>query len=297
MTVFRLHIRPKGGLGQPKYSFEYCLNEQVLGLGWQVGEDKTGISWDDYEEDAIDIYGSKELSRVRYLKNNVKTDDLIWTRDTDGNYYLAKSQSGWEYHSTPNGRKADIINLVRCDIRKVISIDDVPGKVIACFRPSRTIQSIRDETASDYSKYLWNKLAENDYFDVEKSKFKNVFSFLDSDEIEDVIFIYLQTQNWIVVPNSRKSDTMNYEFYLINRDTKERAVVQVKSGETVLHTNYCGDKKEKVFLFQANNRYKGSALENVTCLVPKDIEIFMCKNKDLLPANIIHWLNVASSNN
>ena len=36
MSVFRLHIRPKGGLGNVRDSFAYCLREGVLGLGWQV---------------------------------------------------------------------------------------------------------------------------------------------------------------------------------------------------------------------------------------------------------------------
>jgi hypothetical protein len=34
--VFRLHIRPGGGLDNPVFSFAYCLREEILGVGWQV---------------------------------------------------------------------------------------------------------------------------------------------------------------------------------------------------------------------------------------------------------------------
>jgi len=294
MTVFRIHTRPKGGLADSKVSFSYCVNASVLGLGWQTKSQNNDVTWDEYKKEAIEIYGEKELSRVKYLKNNVKKGDLIWTRDSKGNYYLGKVDSGWEYLSNDDAQDADIVNIVRCDLKPIPSIDDVPGKVIACFRPARTIQAIRDETTSDYTQYLWNKISNSEYFTLPEEKFKNVFSFLDSEETEDVIFIYLQKQGWIVIPNSRKFDTMNYEFYLIHKDSKEKAVVQVKTGHTSLTPKNWKEKKEKVFLFQSNNKYNGASdSSKVICISPSSIKEFMLKNKYLLPSSIAHWLEIA----
>lgn len=295
MTVYRIHIRPKGGLANPKVSFAYCLKEGVLGLGWQTETQNSDASWEEYEAEAITIHGDKELSRVRYLKNHVKKSDLVWTRDTKGNYYLGKVESEWEYYSNSEAQDADIVNIVRCELIKVQSVDDVPGKVVACFRPSRTIQAIRDKTAAEYSQYLWNKLSDTEFYPLSKDKFKNVFSFLGSEETEDVIFVYLQEKGWIVIPNSRKADTMSYEFYLINRESKEKSIVQVKTGHTALTPKNWESWKEKVFLFQANNKYNGNSSGNVVCIDPKDIESFLYNNRDLLPSNITHWLDIAEN--
>lgn len=295
MTVYRIHIRPGGGLADPKISFSYCLQQGVLGLGWQTETQNNNASWEEYETEAAEIYGSSELSRVRYLKNNLQANDLIWTRDIEGNYYLGKVESGWEYFSNREAQDADIVNIVRCNLKKVPSVDDVPGKVVASFRPSRTVQAIRDETASDYSKYLWNKLSDKEDYDLPKENLKNVFSLLGSEETEDVIFIYLQMQGWLVIPNSRKGDTMGYEFYLVDKETKEKAIVQVKTGHTPLTPSEWENWKEKVFLFQANGNYNGSSVDNVICIEPKDIEAFMYSNKSFLPSNIAHWLNVAKN--
>lgn len=232
MAVYRIHIRPKGGLANPSISFKYCLENKVLGLGWPVSTDESNITWSDFIALAEKKYSPKSLTRVKYLKKHLKENDLIWTRDANGEYYLAKSHTGWEYLTSPDALDANILNIVRCDILKVPSIDDVPGKVIACFRPTRAIQTIKDETTSNYSKYLLNRLSGKQTFvDIEK-KFTNVFSFLDSDEAEDVVFIYLQTKGWIVIPSSRKADTMSYEFFLINKKTNSKAIVQVKTGHT-----------------------------------------------------------------
>ena len=297
MSVYRIHIRPKGGLANAKVSFDYCLRENVLGLGWQINTENKNITWIEYEAEATEVHGYSELSRVKYLKNNLKKDDLIWTRDEVGNYYLCKVSSEWEYLHILAAQDADIVNVVRCELKKVSSIDDVPGKIIACFRPPKTIQSINDATANNYSKFLWNKLNKNQYYDLPDFKYENIYSFLNSEEAEDIIFIYLQTKGWLVIPNSRKIDTMGYEFYAIHSKTKERAVVQVKTGNTPLSPKDWQSWKEKVFLFQANGHYDGFGNKNIVCLKPRDIEDFMYNNIDILPSNIVNWLDVLGNQN
>jgi Holliday junction resolvase-like predicted endonuclease len=115
---------------------------------------------------------------------------------------------------------------------------------------------------------------------------------LGGEETEDLIFIYLQMHGWVVIPNSRKIDTMSYEFYLIHRDTREKAIVQVKTGHSSLTPADWINRNEKVFLFQANGKYHGESVENVICIDPEEIKVFMYSYKDLLPVQISHWLDV-----
>lgn len=292
MNIFRIHIKPKGGDANPSFAFNYCIKENVLGLGWQTNSGESGISWTDYEKEAAEIYGNNELSRIRYLKDNLNPGDLIWTRDTKGCYYLAKILSQWEYFTNKRAQKADIVNVVRCDIRKINSIDDVPGKVIASFRPTRSIQAIRDGNILEYSKYLWNKITNSKEYLVEFNNIDNLFSLLNSEEIEDVIFIYLQLNGWIVIPNSRKVDTMAYEYYAINKSSNEKGLVQVKTGNTAINIRSYGRYKEKIILFQSNGLYKGDRIKNVICLEPNTIEKFIRKNEKFLPSNILNWLKI-----
>ncbi len=291
MSVFRIHIRPKGGEANPKKSFDYCLNEQVLGMGWPVGDKP--LLWKEYEIESSKVY---RKNKVKHLKNSIKKDDLIWTRNTEGDYFIGKVISEWEYLPSKDALDADIVNVVRCDLKKVPTAADVPGKVIACFRAPRTFQSIRDNTTMDYSKFLWNEISKSKYFDINKKQFENVFSLLDSEETEDVIFIYLQMNGWIVIPNSRKVDTKSYEFYLIHETSKEKAIVQVKTGNTRLNPldSTWKSKNEKVYLFQSNGKYSNDSTDdNIVCLSPETIKSFMFANRDLLPSNIKHWLDIS----
>lgn len=288
MKVYRIHIRPKGGLGKSEYSFKYCLDENVLGVGWQINSTVSGISWEEYLHQYMLQKDAKksDISRAAYIKNNIKEDDLVWTRDTKGHYYLAKVLSGWEYYTNPSARDADIVNIFRVDIKKVDSIDDVPGKVVASFRASRTIQSIHDSNVNNYSKYLWNILSNSDHYNLEGLDISNIFSFIDSEETEDVFSIYLQMKDWLIIPNSRKRDTMKIEFYLINRTTKERAVVQVKTGNTPINTKNWQGRNEIVYLFQSNGIYHGEDYSRVERIKPKEIENFIYTNLHLMPSSI-----------
>jgi hypothetical protein len=289
MTVYRIHIRPGGGLADSDFSFSYCLDQQVLGVGWQTYSDRQISTWEEYEAEASQHHD--DLSRVRYLKNYVKKDDLIWTRCPEGHYFLAKVISEWEYLTNDRAKDADIVNVVRCEILKVSAIDAVPGKVVACFRPTRTIQEIADESTHQYSQFLWNRLSGTTHYLLAANVSGSVFSFLSSEATEDVVFIYLQLQGWLVVPNSRKSDTMSFEFYLIHSETRERAVVQIKTGNTPLSADEWADRPERVFLFQSNGLYFGGSHTSVVCISPADIENFMLENRDLLPASTHYWID------
>ena len=85
---------------------------------------------------------------------------------------------------------------------------------------------------------------------------------LDSEETEDVVFLYLQSYGWYVVPNSRKKDTMGFEYLLIHPSSYERAWVQVKTGNsTTLNRDDYSYHTHKVFLFQSNENYEGTSSE------------------------------------
>ena len=118
------------------------------------------LSWNEYIAAAEKVYGYSDVSNVRYLKREVKVNDLIWTRDRDGRYYLGRVVSPWEYFANEESLQADIVNFCRCELFP-LDVDEVPGKVVACFRPPKVIQAIRDPTMGIYSQLLWNRLPSN----------------------------------------------------------------------------------------------------------------------------------------
>lgn len=282
MYLFRIHIRPQGGTADMATTFDYCLKNSVLGVGWRTNSQRNTKDWDAYFNEASLIHDN--LQQCKYIKKWVSEGDLVWTRDAAGQYSLARVKSGWEYWVSPEAidLDIDIANIFRCEIRPV-PIDSVPGKVVACFRATRTMQEIADPRAREYSKYLWNTLSSRQEYEIDKAKYSDIFMMLDDEETEDLVFLYLQSLGWHVLPNSRKADTMSFEYLAINPENGEKALTQVKTGDSTLNRNNYAHLQQKIFLFQSNERYIGDEADNVICLTRIELSNFLNESLSWLP--------------
>lgn len=281
--LFRIHIRPGGGSASMENTFKYCLKNHLLGVGWRTETNKNTSVWAEYFDEATKIHDN--LNICKYIKRWVGTNDLVWTRDIGGEYYLARVMSGWEYFVDEEaiGDDIDIANVFRVEFQKVPK-DQVPGKVIACFRAPRTIQEIADGRAREYSKHLWNLLSRQKHYEVDNTKFDDIFMMLDDEETEDLVFLYLQSLGWFIVPNSRKADSMSFEYLAVNPKTGEKALTQVKTGNVNLVKSDFSQYSCKIFLFQSNEQYGGDEEDNVVCIMRDDLKGFLSHSLTWLPA-------------
>lgn len=282
MYVFRIHIRPQGGSADMQTIFDHCLRNGILGVGWRTSSDQNTNNWDEYYAEASQDHGNLQV--CKYIKKWVSPGDLVWTRDPSGQYFLARVLSGWEYWTTEESRQQDIdiANIFRCEIKQV-AIDEVPGKIVACFRAPRTIQEVADDKASEYTKHLWNVLSGQQIYEVDRTAYSDIFMMLDDEETEDLVFIYLQSKGWYVIPHSRKGDTMSFEYLCVNPTTGEIAGTQVKTGESIIDRQKYAHFDNKIFLFQSNERYEGSTTENTEIITRQELLVFLQESASWLP--------------
>ena len=284
MNLFRIHINPTGGMASRKTTFKYCQDNNLLGVGWRTNSHLNTKDWDKYYKEASKKHSN--LNICAYIEKTVCIDDLVWTRDQNGEYYLARITSGWEYFETPESKEKDIdiANIFRVIFLKK-EIDAVPGKVVACFRASRTIQAIHNKQALEYSKYLWNKHSGEQIYEVDNSKFSDIFMMLSEEETEDLVFLYLQSKGWYVVPNSRKVDTMSFEYLAVHPKSGKRALTQVKTGYSEINPDDYKHRKEQIFLFQSNGKYSNrNSHKNVKCITRVELLKFLDDSIEWLPA-------------
>lgn len=141
--------------------------------------------------------------------------------------------------------------------------------------------------------HLWNHLYGGAVYDVDVAEFADIFMLLDDEETEDLVFLYLQAQGWYVVPNSRKGDSMSYEFLLVHPEDKNQGVVQVKTGNTRLNIKDHAGKAERVYLFQANELYDGPLADNVVCIKRAELEQFIADASTWLPRWLMSKVSMA----
>jgi len=115
---------------------------------------------------------------------------------------------------------------------------------------------------------------------------------LNDEETEDLLFLYLQSKGWYVLPNSRKADTMSFEYLAVNPLTCERALAQVKTGNSQLNLDDYAKIPSKVFLFQANEIYSGEAATNVVCVSRQELIEFMDASSAWLPKSFTRKIDL-----
>ena len=120
----------------------------------------------------------------------------------------------------------------------------------------------------------------------------DLYEFMSDSDIENVVFVYLQVVGWYVLPGTRTATTAHYEFVLVNRETGERAIVQVKSGGTSINASqYAGE--EKAFLFAASGDYGSNIPRNTIIITRNELNKFMQKSPHLLPRAVNTWIGIA----
>lgn len=297
MNIWRIHLKASAerGIDQRKL----CLENGFVGVGWQINSESNNISKEEYWEKGEIKYGdSSWKSAINAMINKVRINDLIWTRDWNGIYYLGRITSDWYYNKSSENTSADIVNVRNCDWVKIGTEEAVPGRVVNGFRGSRALQRCLGKEVNQYSQFIYDKRNGGNFYSSKIDDLQdNIFNLISAEDCEDVVGLYLQAKhNYILIPSSCKKDTLNHEYELKNKRDGHNAVVQVKSGKTPIYVESYLElsKSKKVYLFAVSENYIGkSTSSNIITLSNKEIERFLLDYTNLLPEKIQHWIELS----
>lgn len=282
---------------------EFCLfhrDEQYVAIGWSHVYPNDGRGFNlymDYYEKVKEYH--KRMNAAHNIFRDTTVNDLFWTRDTNGNYWICRAKSG----AVPKREK----NL---DIGAVVPVDahlvglDVPGGIKAAFtRPHSGIaQRIYDENLLEYSKNEYNRLSKKKLYEVGVIENENIINNLPDFELEELVISYIQIKyDYYVLSNSiaNKSTTPGIECILHSRKkgNTDRIVVQVKGGNkaTLKAEDFKSylDQGYMVFLY-APHCSNESKLQDVVCISKQELIDFYNEYKRNLPESITQWESLLS---
>ena len=290
--VTRIHLKRDDNIRQELIDF--CLNnyEQYVAIGWSwLSKD---IKLDDFLEynPRIKPQTGKAHPAINIFRD-AKKDDLFWTRDLSGNYWICKVKS-----------PAIVVCDTHLDIGSVIPVDafnvgmQVPGQIKASFNRPRggTVEKIRDKSIIEYSKLLFNKFSNKNYFEITPYR-GGLLENLPEFDLEELVISYLQIkENYYVLSNSiaNKSTSIKIECEMLSRDihNPRKAVVQVKGKKAneldALEFEQYVDDGYLVYLY-APKIINLDQIENIIQVEDSDLLTFYEENKSILPASITQW--------
>lgn len=292
--IWRINIKTAAQDGiDPR---KFCIERNIAGIGWGVESKFDG--YEEYIKLAEKKYYYIEKRdkgwwpAINSLSNRMQNNDLCWTRDVNGIYYIGRINGEWEPRNTKDCIDADIRNIRQCFWCKVGEADKVPGKVLNSFRPARVLQKVNGESVKIYTMLLYNKLSDDYEYKFTKISF-DLFSLLSPEDCEDLVGLYLQERGYRLFPSSKRRDTMGIEFVLKHTETGKKAVVQVKQGESpILIIDDYFERADEVYLFSTEGNYIGEPKPNVHCIAPQEILRFVRDKEHILPDRIKFWIEL-----
>ena len=243
----------------------------------------------------------KRVKRINPALNAfwyTKADDLFWTRDLDGMYWICRARG----EAVPKCDES-------LDIGAVVPVEsylvglEVPGQISGSFNRSNggIIQRLdKEKEIVAYSKYMFNSRAGRNVYEVEKME-GNLLNNLSSFDLEELVISYLQiAKDYYVLSNSiaKRSTTMNVEceFRSRRKAYPQKAVVQVKSPR------YSGVLDALSFKQYINDGYivylyapkveNADKMKNCIQITDEELMTFYKNNKSILPDSITKWENL-----
>ena len=299
MHIWRLHISPDSKPNVDPRAF--CFEKSILGVGWGVDADAP-LDWPSYYELANKQYYEENKDKEWWpvfnaIYNRMAIDDLCWTRDWDGTYYLGRVTGEWQYCSTQEYVDADIRNIRSCNWVLAGGADSVPGKVLNSFRPSRTLQAVHGGTVGFYSRLRFNQLSGHAAYSLSGKEYVDLLSLIAPEDCEDILAIYLQKEfGYCLIPSSCRHDTVGTEFVM--RKGKGKAHVQVKQGHVSLNLDdFKLDARDPCnwFLFTTEGQYLGKSRDHIRCINPNDIRLFAFSHRELMSSRVQAFIDYCVS--
>ena len=114
VSVWTMQLRPNGGVD----SFAFCRENGIVGFGWGLAGTPETVT--DYRRLRVreGAYpGDKELDHTLDCFENMVSKDfvnLVWTRDSAGEYYLCEITGGYQYCRDEAHERAGIVNFTAC---------------------------------------------------------------------------------------------------------------------------------------------------------------------------------------
>lgn len=298
--VTRIHL--KTACNNRKKLIDFCLNgeEKYVAIGWSYVY-KSNDKIENYEKYYKVVKNkSKKINHALNVFKETEKNDLFWTRDLEGNYWICRAEG-----------KAISKNREDIDVGAVVPVEaykvglEVPGQIKASFtRPNGGIcERIKSDNdiIKEYSKYIFNELSGKELYKYKKENGKFIDNLPDFD-LEELVISYIQLEkNYYLLSNSiaKHSTTIKIECEFISRDLNNirKSVVQVKGGK---RTSLDAKEYEQyinegyiVYLYAPEVK-DIDKVKNCEEITRNELLLFYEKYKKILPESITKWENMFS---
>lgn len=302
-TVWRTKLRSTVPRVNHTAQVAHCVEGGLIGIGWRLDELAPGTSLDvvvaTIEAKSEVGWGRTAAQTVHRFGAEAKIGDFVWTRDTSGRYLLARISGPYRYDISEAAKAVDVHQVRAVEWAPPLNDLDVPGAVIRCFvGTGSSFSRIHDEGARLLTGWLWEKVHDRPLPKLSITSGQVLASHLDPYDVEDLVYVWLQVaRGYVALPRARQRDTPAYEWTMIDRATRRRAIAQVKTGSVPVVladlARAASGSPIDTFAFATSGRYVGDPTLVTEIIDANELLAFVAECPDLLPSRVRTWFELA----
>ena len=282
MNVWKIGY--KKGAPEGINELRYCLSRSIVGVS---RDDHSPVVWEN-------VPGFRRFrdypSQLYAIFDRIEENDLIWTRDELGVYYLGRIT---EYRRTRFGKGQTVPDelYARCAWFRIGTVDAVSREVADAFEPYRKFRLVPDDEVSLYSRLVYNRQTNGYRYPVTERADEDLFSRFSIEEYPDFVSLYLQVRHgYRLIPSTFLRDTRAFNFTILVGNSGTTGLVKVSVDDTRIATDEYGAFPGPIYIFAPYADLDGVVPRNMSIIAVKDLEKFMIRNLALLPAGIGNWV-------
>lgn len=304
-TIWRTKLRSLKADVDHEAQVAHNFDEGIVGIGWGVETLPDGVALEEVlaaVSAAIGVqpgWTKDAVHTIRRFGRDAEVGDFIWTRDLHGRFRLGRITGPYRYENTELAKRTDTHQVRDCEwADQPLSDLEVPGAVIRGFvGTSTSFSRMWDEGARVYTAWPWEKLHGRDPAPLSFTHIE-ILQQLEPYDLEDLVYTWMQvSEDYLALPNARRTDTPAYEWTMLNRKTFVAAKVQVKSGSQAVDLDALAatatDAETVLFACSASGKFTGHPHREVRCISPAELVEFVHDHKQLLPPRVRTWFEVA----
>lgn len=266
---------------------QFTVNKGIVGVDWDVEvESGESLSWNEYERLAKEEGYTGQGAWVRALTaihEHMNENDLCYTRDASGQFYLGRVTGPWRYETDPEYKRHQLVNVRDCNWYRIKEPEEtVPTELLESFGRGSVLQRIKDSRLLGFSQRLFEIIDDQNRYDIELPY--TMDHWLSDDDLRDLLAIHLQTDgNQILIPSSVDQRSFHTDGIAANRITAERTLYQVQHQHDNLPRNAYSNDDRRIIYLQRDNDTPDTLPNHVQILQLEDLADVFENQWELLP--------------
>ncbi len=290
MKIWKISFSRDSARADTPENLHYCLSHGIVAVSRSKEDEIAGHTpyWEDLEQ--FEEYRDYP-SELYALFSQIRGQDLVWTRDHLGVYFLGRVLETSSYRFRKGGKIPPYLQYP-CRWFRVGTIEAVSHTIVDAFFPYRKLRHIGNPDANLFSRLVYSEQDSEFHYPIlsdSPGPSSDVMAegLFNREDLVDIIALYLQqVHQYRLIPSSLTGDTGVFDFTMMTGSESVSGGVKIHLENDPLDGEDFSSFHGPIYVYSPYSDVVGLVPPNMHVLTSADIRAFLNRYRSSLPPRI-----------